>query len=282
SPSPTWRAESDTRTFRHLAHAPHHNWRRRRAQLADCLSEGTSHRARSMPTAFEVDGKCAARFRDVREAFAQNFTAGREAGASFAATVDGELVIDLWGGWADAGRTRRWAPDTIVNVFSTTKAMTALCAHMLVDRGLLDPDAPVARYWPEFAQAGKDRLPVRDVLSHRAGLAAIRTPLPTDALYDWGRMFDVLAAETPWCEPGTTSGYHAITFGYLVGEILRRLDGRTLGAFFRDDVAARLGADFHIGLAASEDSRVAELVPASAPRAIHDPASLLGKVMNNP
>ena len=242
-----------------------------------------------MPATSEVDGECAARFRDVREAFARNFDAGREIGASFAVTVDGEPVVDLWGGWADAGRTRRWTADTIVNVFSTTKAMTALCAHMLVDRGLLDPDAPVARYWPEFAQARKERLPVRDVLSHRAGLAAIHAPLPTEALYDWRRMIDALAAETPWWEPGTTSGYHAVTFGYLVGEIVRRLDGRTLGAFFRDEVAGPLGADFHIGLAASEDPRVAEIVPPSAaetaaagPRAIPDPDSLLGKVMGNP
>ena len=236
-----------------------------------------------------VDGECAARFRDVREAFASNFAAGREIGASFAATVDGELVIDLWGGSADAARTRSWTADTIVNVFSTTKAMTALCAHMLVDRGQLDIDAPVARYWPEFTQAGKDRLAVRDVLSHRAGLAAIRAPLPTEALYDWGRMVEALAAETPWWEPGTTSGYHAVTFGYLVGEVLRRVDGRTLGAFFRDEVAGRLDVDFHIGLAASEDPRVAEMVPPSAaetaaagPRAIPDPASLLGRVMGNP
>src|ERR1051325_1706831 len=197
-----------------------------------------------MPTG--VDGECAARFRDVRDAFARNFDASREIGASFAATVNGEPVIDLWGGWADAGRTRPWTADTIVNVFSTTKAMTALCAHVLVDRGLLDVEAPVARYWPEFGQARKERVLVRHVLSHGAGLAALHSPLPTEALYDWPCMVDALAAETPWWEPGTTSGYHAVTFGYLVGEILRRLDGRTLGAFFREEVARPLAADFHI------------------------------------
>src|SRR5213593_4944309 len=132
-----------------------------------------------MMAAPAVQGRCAARFAAVREAFAANFAAGREVGASFAATVEGEPVVDLWGGHADAARTRPWERDTIVNVFSTTKAMTALCAHLLVDRGRLDVDAPVARYWPEFAQAGKERLPVRYVLSHSAGLAAIRRPLPT-------------------------------------------------------------------------------------------------------
>jgi CubicO group peptidase (beta-lactamase class C family) len=174
-------------------------------------------------------------------------------------------------------------------VFSTTKAMAALCAHLLADRGRLDLDAPVARSWPEFAQGGKQALPVRHVLSHQAGLAALREPLPTEALYDWERMTGALAAERPWWEPGSASGYHAMTFGYLVGELVRRADGRTLGRFFREEVAEPLGADFHIGLPASEDARVAELVPpstaelaAAGAAAVPDPASLLGKVMGNP
>jgi CubicO group peptidase (beta-lactamase class C family) len=214
---------------------------------------------------------------------------GREIGASFAATVDGELIVDLWGGYADAACTRPWERDTIVNVFSTTKAMTALCAHLLVDRGLLDLTAPVARYWPEFAQSGKGALPVHYLLSHRAGLAAVRPRLPTEALYDWRRMVDTLAAETPWWEPGSASGYHAMTFGFLVGEVIRRIDGRTPGAFFREEVAGPLGADFHIGLGPAEDHRVAEMVPATpeetaagGQRATIDPQSLMGKVMSNP
>jgi CubicO group peptidase (beta-lactamase class C family) len=242
-----------------------------------------------MTTSAIVDGECAARFAPVRAAFAANVETGREVGASFAATLDGELVVDLWGGHADAARTRPWQRDTIVNVFSTTKAMTALSMHLLVERGLLDLDAPVARYWPEFAQAGKATLPVHYLLSHRAGLAAIRRPLPTEALYDWERMVGVLAAESPWWEPGRASGYHAMTFGYLVGELVRRLGGKTPGAFFRDEVATPLGADFHIGLAAADDHRVAEMVPpapeevaAAGPRAVVDPESLLGKVMGNP
>jgi CubicO group peptidase (beta-lactamase class C family) len=199
------------------------------------------------------------------------------------------LLVDLWGGHADAARTRPWGRDTLVNVFSTTKAATALCAHMLADRGLLDLDAPVARTWPEFAAAGKADLPVRFLLSHQAGLAALRSPLPTEALYDWQRMTRALAAEAPWWPPGSASGYHAMTYGFLVGEVLRRVTGRTLGAFFRDEVARPLGADFHIGLPAAEERRVAELVPPSAEElaaagaaAQGDPESLLGKVMANP
>ena len=150
-----------------------------------------------MATAPMIHGHCDPRFLAVRDAFAANFAAGREVGASFATTVEGEPVVDLWGGYADAATTRPWERDTIVNVFSTTKAMTALCAHLLVDRGQLDLDAPVARYWPEFAQAGKERITTRHLLTHSAGLAALRRPLATEALYDRTRMVETLAAETP-------------------------------------------------------------------------------------
>jgi CubicO group peptidase (beta-lactamase class C family) len=167
--------------------------------------------------------------------------------------------------------------------------MTALAAHMLVDRGLLDLDAPVARYWPEFAAAGKESLPVRHLLTHQAGLAAIREPLPTAALYDWERMTGALAAESPWWPPGSTSGYHALTYGYLVGEVVRRIAGRSLGNFLRDEVTGPLAADFYVGLAPGEDGRVAEMIPptaeeaaASGPRTAVDPESMLGKVMQNP
>ena len=150
-----------------------------------------------------IEGHCDARFAKVRDAFAANFAAGREVGASFAATLDGELVIDLWGGFADAANTRPWQRDTIANVWSTTKALAALCTHVLADRGFLDLDAPVATYWPEFAANGKASIPVRWLLSHRAGLAALRPRIPTEALWDWRRMTDVLAAEAPWWEPGS-------------------------------------------------------------------------------
>jgi CubicO group peptidase (beta-lactamase class C family) len=236
-----------------------------------------------------IEGQCDPRFAAVRDAFAANFEAGREIGASLAVTVDGEFVVDLWGGHADAAKTRRWQRDTIINVFSTTKAMTALCVHMLVDRGQLDVDAPLARYWPEFAQAGKERITVRQVLTHSSGLAGIRRPLGTEALYDWTRMTATLAAESPWWEPGTATAYHALTYGYLLGEIVRRITGRTLGTFFRDEVALRLSADFHIGLPASEDTRVAELVTPSAEEnaaagatTAVDGETIAGKVISNP
>jgi CubicO group peptidase (beta-lactamase class C family) len=236
-----------------------------------------------------IDGRCDPRFAAVRDAFSANFEAGREVGASFAATVNGELVVDLWGGYLDAAGTRPWASDTIINVFSTTKAMTALCAHILVDRGALDVDSPVARYWPEFAQAGKEGITTRQLLSHTAGLAAIRQPLPTEALYDWERMIEVLAAEAPWWEPGTANGYHALTYGHLVGEVIRRISGKTPGVFFREEVAAPLGVDFHIGLPQSEDSRVADIVPptteemtaAGAPTTL-DRDTLVGRTLSNP
>ena len=233
----------------------------------------------------KVQGTCPPKFAAIREAFAANFEAGREVGASFAVTIDGEPVVDLWGGTADAAGTRPWTEDTIVNVFSTTKAMTALCAHMLVDRGLLDLDAPVVRYWPEFAAGGKATIPVRQLMSHTSGLAGVTPKLPLEALYDWTRMVDVLAAETPWWKPGTQSGYHAMTYGYLVGEVVRRVAGRSLGAFFREEVAGPLGADFHIGLPASEDARVADMVaPARGEAAIGelDPKTIAGRVLTNP
>lgn len=239
-----------------------------------------------MSEAVEIHGTCDPRFEKVRDAFAANFAAGKEVGASFAATIEGEPVIDLWAGAADAARTRPWQRDTIVNVFSTTKAMAALVAHVLADRGLLDLDAPVAKYWPEFAANGKAAIPVHHLLSHRAGLAALRAPLPTEALWDWPRMTGALAAEAPWWESGSTNGYHAMTYGFLVGEVVRRVAGKTLGAFFRDEIARPLGADFHIGLPAKEHARAGEMVPPSdaenAGTPPLDPESMLGKVMSNP
>jgi len=235
-----------------------------------------------------IDGDCDARFAAVRDAFAASFDASREVGASFAATVGGRMVVDLWGGHADVARTRPWRRDTIVNVFSTTKAMTALCAHILVDRGLLDLDAPVTRYWPEFAAAGKETIPVRMLLSHTAGLAAIRQKLALEVLYDWDRYAAVIAAEAPWWEPGTANGYHAVTFGHLVGEVIRRISGRSVGQFLRDEVTGPLGADFHIGLPPSEDGRCGEMVRptavenASAGLAEPAPDSLRAKVLGNP
>src|SRR5256712_7170330 len=180
-----------------------------------------------MTAAPMIHGRCDPRFAAVRDAFAANFAAGREVGASFAATVEGELVVDLWGGWADAATTRPWERDTIVNVFSTTKAMTALCAHLLVDRGQLDLDAPVARYWPGFAQAGKERITTRHLLTHTAGLAALRRPLPTEALYDRTRTVETPAPATPCWGPGSAPGSPTLTYGDLASAAQHRLTSST-------------------------------------------------------
>jgi len=207
-----------------------------------------------------VHGDCDPRFAQVREQFERNFAERGEVGASVSVMLDGEPVVDLWGGEADAQRGVAWERDTVVVVFSSTKGMTALAAHMLIDRGALDPDAPVARYWPEFAQAGKDALPVRQLLNHQAGLAAWREPLPDGALYDWELAVGRLAEQAPWWEPGTRVGYHAVTFGHLVGELVRRADGRSVGTFLREEVAEPLGIDLHVGLPEDAEPRVARSV----------------------
>jgi CubicO group peptidase (beta-lactamase class C family) len=244
-----------------------------------------------MTTAVDVQGDCESRFDPVREAFAENFAGGREVGASVAVMVDGKMPVDLWAGSADKAGTRPWERDTIVNVYSTTKGMTSICAHRLVERGLLDLDAPVAKYWPEFAQAGKEALPVRYLLSHRAGLPAVKAPLSRGALYEWDTMTAALAAQEPWWEPGTKHGYHAVTFGWLVGEVVRRISGKSLGTFFRDEIAEPLGLDFHIGLAGEHDARTAEMIPAPPPQPgepnlmaefLGDPESMVFKAFVNP
>ncbi|HXW83591.1 MAG TPA: serine hydrolase domain-containing protein, partial [Candidatus Binataceae bacterium] len=211
-----------------------------------------------------LDGTCDPKFLRVRDLFAANLESA-EIGAAVAITVDGKPVVDLWGGHADPKRTRPWTRDTIVNVYSTTKGLASICAHRLVDQGKLELDAPVAKYWPEFAAAGKAKQPVRWLLCHRAGLPAVRKPLAPESIYDWELMCAALAAETPWWEAGTQHGYHALTFGYLVGEVVRRAAGMTLGRYFREQIATPLGLDAHIGFDAREDSRVADIVPAPPP-----------------
>jgi CubicO group peptidase (beta-lactamase class C family) len=207
-----------------------------------------------------VHGHCDERFTAVRTALEENFRDRGELGAAVTVTVGGEVVVDLWGGWADAARTRPWQRDTLVNVWSTTKGPTALCAHILADRGLLDLDAPVARYWPEFAAAGKDKILVRHLLSHRAGLSGLREPHSFQQLCDWELTTRRLAATEPWWEPGTQSGYHAFTYGFLVGEVVRRVSGLLPGAFLEREVTGPLGIDFRIGLPEQEAARAAELV----------------------
>ncbi|MEW2632997.1 serine hydrolase domain-containing protein [Streptomyces sp. NPDC048389] len=223
--------------------------------------------------AIEIEGHCDERFSAVRAAFGENFRERGELGAAVTVLVDGEKVVDLWGGWADSARTRPWRSDTTVNVWSTTKGPTALCAHVLADRGLLDLDAPVADYWPEFAAEGKKAVLVRHLLSHRAGLAGLREPHSLDELYDWELTCARLAATEPWWDPGTRSGYHAITYGHLVGEVVRRVSGQLPGEFLRQEITGPLGIDFTIGLPESEAARVAELVHPSPPRSSEQAAA---------
>ena len=239
-----------------------------------------------------VQGSCDERFSAVRAEFERNFAEGDEVGASVCVAVDGDTVVDLWGGVANVDTGAEWERDTIGVVWSATKGAAALCAHILVSRGELDLDQRVTHYWPEFGKNGKDDVTVRMLLAHQAGLAAHREPLPEGGLTDWHLAVDLLAAQEPWWEPGTKSGYHALTFGHLAGELVRRVTGASLGTFFRTEVAEPLGIDFWIGLPSSEHGRVAPTIPAEPPTdpnllprfyqaALHDPTSLQGHVLLN-
>ena len=208
-----------------------------------------------------VQGQWQEKFKPVVDAFAENFRIAGDVGASFAVVHKGELVVDIWGGHTDEARTTPWEENTITNVFSTTKTMTFLAALVLADRGLLDLHAPVAKYWPEFAQAGKEDVKVSHLLAHSAGLPGLDVQVTPQDLYDWDKITGLLAAQAPWWEPGTASGYHAITQGYLIGEVVRRLTGRSFGLWLRDEVTGPLGADFHVGVSAENDARVALLIP---------------------
>jgi CubicO group peptidase (beta-lactamase class C family) len=238
-----------------------------------------------------VQGECDPRFSRVRDAFIENFAKYDEVGAATSVTVDGRCVVDIWAGHADQAKARPWNRDTIVNVWSTTKGLCAMCAHRLADQGKLDLDAPVAKYWPEFAQSGKGAIPVSALLNHRAGMAAIRTPLKADELFSWEKVTTELARQEPWWIPGTRHGYHAITFGWLVGEVVRRVSGKSLGTYFRDEIAKPLGADAHIGIGPEFDARVAEIIYAPEPKPgepnlfaemAKDPASVSYAALFNP
>jgi CubicO group peptidase (beta-lactamase class C family) len=208
----------------------------------------------------EIEGSCDARFVAVREAFAENLCDRAEIGAAVSVVVDGRPVVDLWCGWADVEHSRAWREDTLVNVFSVGKAFAAMCVLMLVSRGLLDLDEPVCKRWPEFAAAGKEQVTVRQLLSHQAGLAAIECELGQGALYDWEQVTAALAEQRPWWTPGTGHGYHVHTFGFLAGELVRRVTGQTIGSFLRSEIADVVGADVSFGLPAGDRGRRAEYV----------------------
>ena len=209
----------------------------------------------------ELLGKCDDRFDAVRAALARNLDSGEELGASLVLDIDGEIVVDLWGGFRDEARTVPWSEQTITNVWSSTKTVTSLAALMLVDRGALDVDAPVARYWPEFAAQGKQDVLVRHVMSHASGVSGLEQPAVVEDLYDWPRATSRMAAQAPWWPPGTASGYHALNYGHLVGEVVRRISGKTLKQFVAEEIAGPLGADFQIGAAESDWDRIADVVP---------------------
>jgi CubicO group peptidase (beta-lactamase class C family) len=227
-----------------------------------------------------VHGSCDARFAQVREEFERNFAERDESGASVCVIVDGEPVVDLWGGVADDRTGTPWERDTMNVIFSCSKGLTAMCAHLLIDRGALDVDAPVARYWPEFAQAGKAGVTVRQVLSHQSGVCHVAEIVPPLGFADWDLMIGMIERTPPFWEPGTRVGYHAMTIGWLVGELVRRIDGRTVGTFFREEIAEPLGLDAWIGLPEEHEGRVARTI--SFDPGLPEPPAWVPEVLANP
>ncbi|MBK5223757.1 MAG: beta-lactamase family protein [Acidimicrobiia bacterium] len=208
-----------------------------------------------------LQGNTDPRFQPLADIVERQLASGYDLGASLAVAVDGEVVTDCWGGWADEDRTRSWEADTITNVWSTTKTMTALAALLCIDRGLIDPHGKVATYWPEFGANGKEGVEVRHLLSHTSGVSSWAAPFGVQDLVDDERATAHLAAQAPWWEPGTASGYHALNYGHMIGEVIRRVDGRGLREFFAEEIAGPLGADFTIGCPPSDHGRIAPVVP---------------------
>jgi CubicO group peptidase (beta-lactamase class C family) len=221
-----------------------------------------------------IGGRCDSAFEPARAAFAENFAHRGETGGALCIMIDGRVVADLWGGWTTAARGAPWQPDTLVNIFSVGKGLMSVLAARLAGSGRLDIDARVSAYWPEFGAAGKESVTVRQLISHQAGLPAVRHRLPAGAMLDWQLMTSAIAAQEPWWEPGTAHGYHVNTFGFAVGEVLRRASGRTVGTLLREEVAGPLGADVHIGLPAAEHGRVAEFSWPAVPPAEAEPPEL--------
>lgn len=238
-----------------------------------------------------VSGQCSSRFRAVREEFERNFAERGELGASVCVIVDGEVVVDLWGGVADPQTGRPWQDNTVTVVFSASKGLAALCAHMLVDRGQLDLDRPIAHYWREFARNGKAEIPVRQALNHQSGVAHFSDTVPSGGLNDWNTLVRLTEDTTPFWTPGTRIGYHAVTIGIIIGELVRRITGKSIGRFFQDEVAGPLGLECWIGLPAEHESRVAPSIgfevlgeahlPPRYVAAVNDPSSLAYQLTHN-
>ncbi len=223
------------------------------------------------------------RFAGVREVLDASLNSGGDVGASIAIRHHDEVVVDIWGGFTDAAQSAPWQDNTLVNVWSTTKTMTFLCTLLLADRGEIQLDAPVATYWPDFAAANKGAVTVRHLLTHSAGLSGFTRDINIEDLADWDKCVTSLAAQEPWWEPGTQSGYHAVTQGYLLGEVVRRVTGESLGTFFRKEFAEPLGADFFIGLPEAEESRVSIVIPPALPdMSSFDPDSIMVRSLTSP
>ncbi len=242
-----------------------------------------------MGTTVEIDGFCDPGYEAVSRAFEANFAEHGDVGAAVCVYRHGRPVVDLWGGLADRDTGRLWERDTLQLVFSTTKGVTATCVHVLVERGLLDLDEPVSTYWPEFAAAGKETIPLRWVLTHQAGVPAVTSEVTFDDILGWDGIIEAIAAQVPQWEPGTEHGYHARTFGWILGEVVRRVAGKSLGQFLAEEVAGPFGLDFFIGLPESELGRIAhlygpEIDPATSEvmEAFMGPDTLLGQVLRGP
>ena len=225
-------------------------------------------------TDYPIAGFTAPGFEAVRDVFAQNFIDDIEVGASFCALLDGETVVDLWGGYSDRACTKPWTADTLVNVYSTTKGLASIAFATVVEDGLVDYDAPVSRYWPEL-RAGRGGLTVGQLLSHQGGICGVRERISVEDLYDWRGMIARLENEEPFWEPGTAAGYHAVVWGYLPGELALRATGKSLGAILRERIAEPLGADAHLGLPRAEHARVAEMIGPNHARIQPDLSALL-------
>ena len=208
-----------------------------------------------------VNGYCDEKFVEAKKIFEESIDSGFELGCAITLEVEGKVVLDLWGGHANLDKTEDWKEDTIVNVFSTTKGMASICLLQLVEKGLLDLDAPVSQYWPEFAANGKEAMPIRYLLCHKSGLCGVREPLDHGSFTNWELICSELAKQEPFWEPGSAHGYHALTFGHLVGEVVRRVSGKTIGQYFNDEIAKPLDLDFWIGLPEDKFSRVTDIQP---------------------
>ena len=233
----------------------------------------------------EIQGAYDPQFSAMADLLSANVDSGADVGASIAVTLDGNMVVDIWSGWFDESKTIPWQSDTITNVWSSTKTVTSLAALVLVDQGDLDVFKPVAHYWPEFAANGKGAIEVRHLLSHTSGVSGWEQPVEIADLYDWEKSTSMLAAQAPWWEPGSASGYHDRSFGHLVGEVIRRITGQKLGEFVANEIAGPLGADFHIGLDPSQFYRVSNVIPFQGPLPIDlvtDHDSMSYKTLSGP